>query len=265
MIRTLALAIFTIALAGCQATTPLLIAEVAGHQAVRYDEDVKVRFAAALQDEPDLLTYSAQAISHGKTEEAVQTYMKGYSDKNYNDNMKSLAIYQIALIYMNRFNDDRNDKRALQYLERHGIEFPNSRLRPKIQQHINIIHKREQEPTQQSAEQLLKRVDRVELLKIDSTPFDIELNGMSERAITQGRTADAEAVYLVLYSNEASSAEMRAKALYQLGLIYMSPFNEEGNNQKALMYFRKITQEFPQVSVAGNAEKRISQLINTQQ
>lgn len=264
MFRTLALAAFAVVLAGCQATTPLLIAEIAGHQAVRHDEDVKVRFAAALQEEPDLLTYSAQAISHGKTEEAVQTYMKGYSDRSYNDNMKSLAIYQIALIYMNRFNDDRNDRRALQYFERHGIEFPESRLRPKIQQRIALIEQRKQEPAQQSAEQLLKRVDRTELLKIDSTPFDIELNGLSERAITQGRSADAEAVYLILYSNEASSVEMRAKALYQLGLIYMSPFNEEGNNQKALTYFRKIAQEFPQSSVASNAEKRISQLINTQ-
>lgn len=264
MIRIFALVIFAAALAGCQATTPLLLAEVAGHQAARHDEDQKVRFAAALKDEPDLLTFSAQAISSNKTEEAVQTYMKGYSDPNYNENMKSLAIYQIALIYMNRFNEDRNDSRALSYLERHLIEFPQSRLQPRIHQHIDIIKTRQAEPVQQSAAQLLKRVDRAELLKIDSTPFDIELNGMSERAIIQGRSADAESVYLILYSNEASSDEMRAKSLYQLGLIYMSPFNEEGDNKKALGYFRKITNEFPNTSVANNAEKRISQLINIQ-
>lgn len=264
MIRLVATAVIAAVLAGCQATTPLLIAEMAGHQAARYDEDIKVRFAASIQDEPDLLTYSAQAISQNKTDEAIDTYLKGYQDKEYNTNMKSLAIYQIALIHMSRFSDKRDDVKALEYLERHLKEFPESRLRPKIVQHIEIINTRRAEPVQLTATQLVKRVDRAALLKIDDTPFDFELNGMSERAITQGRTADAETVYLILYSNTASSDEMRAKALYQLGLIYMSPFNDEGNNQKALTYFRKITNEFPNSSVRKNADKRISQLINLQ-
>lgn len=264
MLKIITAIAFATLLAGCQATTPIILAEAVGHQAARHDEDIKVRFAAALQDEPDLLTYSAQAISRGKTEEAVQTYMSGYSDKQYNDNMKSLAIYQIALLYMNRFNDDRDDKRALNYLDRHLIEFPQSRIRPKIEQHIATIKERQQQSVQKSAEQLLRQVNRAELLKLDPTPFDIELNGMSERAITQGRTSDAEAVYLVLYSNEATSDEMRAKSLYQIGLIYMSPFNQEGSNRKALGYFRKIGEEFPNTTTAKQAEKRVSQLLNTQ-
>src|SRR5690606_25273658 len=126
-------------LAGCTAATPLLVVEAGGHRIARYDEDVKVRAAAALKEEPDLLTFSAQSISRGKTEDAVNTYMKGYTDSNYNENMKSLAIYQIALIYMNRYNDDRDDNRALQYLNRHQIEFPDSRLKPRIQAHIDTI------------------------------------------------------------------------------------------------------------------------------
>lgn len=264
MLRIFALIIFIATLTGCQATTPLVLAGAVGHETARHDEDIKVRFAAALQDEPDLLTFSAQAISRGKAEDAVQTYMKGYSDKSYNENMKSLAIYQIALVYMNRFNSDRNDQRALQYLERHLIEFPDSRLRPKIQQHIDMVHQRQAQAVTESAEQLLRQLNRAELLKLDPTPFDAELTGMSERAITQGRSVDAEAVYLVLYSNEATSAEMRAKALYQIGLIYMSPYNQEGDNQKALAYFRKITEEFPKTSVANSAANRVSQLINTQ-
>ena len=57
---------------------------------------------------------------------------------------------------------------------------------------------------------------------------------------------------------------MRAKALYQLGLIYMSPYNRHGNNDKALAYFRKISQEFPDTEIAQQASKRINTLINRQ-
>lgn len=264
MRKLLGTAVLTAILTGCTAATPLLLAEAGGHQIARHDEDIKVRAAAALKEEPDLLTFSVQAISRGKTEDAVQTYMKGYSDKNYSDNMKSLAIYQIALIYMSRYNDDRSDDRALQYLNRHLIEFPESRMRERVQAHIGIIEARKAEGVQQSATQLLKQVDRTELLKIEHVTYDNELNDMSERAITENRTADAEAVYLVLYDNQASSIDMRAKALYQVGLIYMSPYNKEGNNKKALGYFRKITQEFPSTDTAKKAEKRISELLNTQ-
>lgn len=263
MIKLILSAVTVAILTGCAATTPLLVAEAGGHQLARYNEDINVRYAAALKEEPDLLTYSVQAISRGKTEEAVSTYMKGYSDPGYNDNMKSLALYQIALLYMNRFNDDRDDQKALRYFDRHKIEFPNSRLEDKIAKRINIIEERAKKPTQR-ASQLITQVNRVKLLKRDDTPYDDELTDMSARAISEGRTAEAESVYLVLYSNDSSSAEMRAKALYQVGLIYMSPFNHEGNNKKALNYFRKITEEFSETATSKQAAKRINELINRQ-
>lgn len=264
MIKAIMTAVAVVILTGCAAATPLLVAEAGGHQLARHDEDIKVRAAAALEDEPDLLTYSVQAISRGKTEEAAATYMKGYSDPDYSHNMKSLALYQIALLYMNRFNDQRDDEKARAYLLQHRIEFPDSRLKERVLKRLAILDERAQEPVQLSAVQLLKQVDRSKLLKTDNTPFDAELTPMSERAITEGRVADAESVYLILYDNKASSDEMRAKALYQLGLIYMSPYNQAGNNQKAMAYFRKITQEFPKTSVARRSNEQISQLINRQ-
>ncbi len=264
MIKALITAVAVIALGGCAAATPLLVAEAGGHQLARYDENIKVRAAAALQDEPDMLTYSVQAISRGKAADAINTYLKGYNAPDYSNNMKSLALYQIALVYMNRFNDDRDDQKAREFLELHRQEFPQSRLKPRIDQHLAILDKRAQEPVQLTADQLLKQVDRSKLLKKDTTPFDAELTPMSERAITEGRIIDAETVYLILYDNKASSAEMRAKALYQLGLIYMSPYNELGNNKKAMAYFRKIINEFPGTSVSKRSEERISDLINRQ-
>lgn len=264
MIKTIMTAMTVIILTGCAAATPLLVAEAGGHKLARHEEDIDVRAAAALQEEPDLLTYSVQAISHGRTDEAAATYMKGYANPDYSRNMKSLALYQIALLYMNRFNDQRDDAKARAYLLQHRIEFPDSRLKERIQQRLAILDERQREPVQLSAVQLLKQVNRSQLLKMEKTPFDAELTPMSERAISEGRIADAETVYLILYDNTASSTEMRAKALYQLGLIYMSPYNQSGDNSKALAYFRQITREFPETQVAGKSEQRIAELINRQ-
>lgn len=264
MIRLLSLAALVAILTGCAAATPLLVAEAGGHQIARINEDIKVRGAAALQDEPDLLTYSVHAISRNKAEDAVNIYMKGYNAPEYSDNMKSLALYQVALLYMNRFNEQRNDAKALQLLNKHLAEFPQSRLRPRILDHINIIEARKASGIQLSAKELLKQVDRVQLMNKEHFTMDSEMTDMSERAISDNRVDDAELVYLILYENKASSEEMRANALYQIGLIYMSPYNQSGDNAKALGYFRKITTEFPKTQVAKKAQRHVSDLINKQ-
>lgn len=264
MIRLFVLLSVITALGGCAAATPLLIAEGVGHKIVRHDEDIKVRAAAALAEEPDLLTFSIQAISRGKTEQAVSTFLKGYAEPDYSNNIKSLAIYQIGLIYMNRYNDDRNDAKARAYFNQHLIEFPESRAKERVKRRLAILDERHKEPVQLTAKQLLTQVNRAKLLARNETPFDAEMTPMSERAITDERVKEAEGVYLILYDNKASSDEMRAKALYQLGLIYMSPYNREGDNRKALAYFRKISAEFPGTSVAKRANKRANELINRQ-
>ncbi len=102
MSKIIILTALVAALTGCAAATPLLIVEAGGHQIARNDEDTKVRAAAALTEEPDLITFSVQAISQNRTEHAVAVYMKGYDNPEYSIHMKSMAIYQIALIYMNR-------------------------------------------------------------------------------------------------------------------------------------------------------------------
>src|SRR5690554_7417187 len=73
MIKLLVSGVIAAILTGCTVATPVLVAEAGGHQLARASEDAKVRYAAALRDEPDLLTFSLQAISSGKTEEAVRS------------------------------------------------------------------------------------------------------------------------------------------------------------------------------------------------
>jgi tetratricopeptide (TPR) repeat protein len=263
-LRLLSLTLIVMITSGCSIATPFVAAGAGGHAIGRYEENIKVRGAAALKEEPDLLTFSVQAIARDNIVEAVKTYTKGLNSKNYSDNVKSLALYQIGLLYMNPYADSRNDNEALKYFNQHLKQYPDSRLRNKIETKITLIQTRKTSKTQLTSKELLSLADRKSLLKQSNIPFDAELTPMSERAITGDRVSDAESVYLILYDNKASSNSMRAKALYQIGLIYMSEYNSHGNNATALNYFRKIIQEFPKNPVARKASKRMSQVINRQ-
>jgi TolA-binding protein len=263
-VRLIGLALIVMITTGCSIATPFVAAGAGGHAIGRYEENIKVRGAAALKEEPDLLTFSVQAIARNNLDEAVATYTKGLNSKGYNDNIKSLALYQIGLLYMNPYAEQRNDNEALSYFNRHLKQYPDSRLRNKIESKMALIQQRKTSSSQLTAKELLSLADRKALLEQSNIPFDAELTPMSERAITGDRVSDAESVYLILYQNKASSDLMRAKALYQIGLIYMSEYNSHGDNSKALNYFRTITQEFPDSPIAKKASKRMSQVINRQ-
>lgn len=264
MKKLLTICAVALILGGCAAATPIIMGGGVNHLLVMSEENIRLRKAAALEEEPDLLTYSLIAVSRKKTEDVVNTYMKSYGDDKYSKNIKSLALYQVGLIYMNRYNDGRNDDLALTYFNRHHIEYANSRLYPAIEKRIQIIKERRNSSTQYTAAQLLSQLDREALLNKPRLPFDEELTPMSERAITNGRTDDAEAVYLIVYDNPASSENVRAKALYQLGLIYMSPYNTKANDKRALMYFRKVINEFSKTPVSKRAQQKVSTILNAQ-
>lgn len=262
-LRLIALSLIVLS-TGCTIATPFVVAGAGGHAIGRHDENIKVRGAAALQEEPDLLTYSVEAIARNTEAKAVITYTKGLNNAGYTDSIKSLALYQIGLLYMNPYSEARNDDEALKYFNQHLSQYPESKLRTKINAKIALINKRKAESSYPSAEELLNKADRMTLLAQSTIPFDSELTPMSERAISTDRADDAESVYLILYNNTVSSEEIRAKALYQLGLIYMSEYNSHHSNTKAIDYFRKISAEFPDTRVAKKAGKRISQIINRQ-
>lgn len=248
----------------CAAPAPLAVVGAGAYEVAKYEENLRLRAAAALHDEPNLLTFSIKAIAQGNTEKAVETYLLGYNDPDFTDDMKSLALYQISLIYMNRFNDQRDDAKAREYFARHQREFPNSRLASRLQSHLAVLNNRAKNPVFIPAKELLNHLNREKLLSQPDLPYEDELNPMSKRAISTNRTADAETVYTIVYENKASGDEIRAKALYQMGLIYMSVYNKDKNHPKALDYFRTILDEFPSVSIRSNVELRITELINAQ-
>lgn len=247
---------------GCAATTPLVLAGGGNHEFLKYKTDLRLKAAAALDEEPDLITYSLNGIVENKSNDVINTYLLGYSKDDYSQDMKSIAIYQIGLIYMNRYNKDRDDEKAKAYFHRHLIEFPFSILQDRIHDRLNIIKAREKEPVQMTPEQLLAHADAKRLLNKPISTYDPELTPMSERAIRDGRLDDANGVYLTVYQNPGSSDTIKAKALYQLGLIYMSEQNPKKSLKKSSYFFRKIMEEFPSHEMSKKAEHKLSNLIN---
>lgn len=264
MLRLLAALTCLYFLSGCAATTPLVLAEGGNHQFLKHKQSVRLRAAAALDEEPDLLTYSLNGISQNKTEDAINLYLKGYGKSDYSQDMKSIAIYQIGLIHMSRLNEQRDDEKAKLYFQRHLIEFPYSILQERIQTRLKLIEKRSKETVKTTPKKILARANQKKLLAKDITPFDEDLTPMSERAIRDNRLEDANGVYATVYENPGSSDSIKAKALYQLGLIYMSPYNKDQSLKKSTYFFRKIIEEFGDSPQARKAQQRISQLINKQ-
>lgn len=263
-LKLLSILITLIFMGGCSffPSTPLVMAEVGNHEFQKYKQEIRLRAAAALKEEPDLITYSVKGIAERKTDEVINTYLKGYGKDDYSQDMKSIAIYQIGLIYMNRLNENRDDDKAKLYFQRHLIEFPYSILQNRIREHIATIEERKKQPVQLTPEQIISRMDKSELLNEPAVAFDHDLTPMSKRAILEGRLDDAHGVYMTVYNNPGSSDKIRAKSLYQLGLIYMSPNNKKQNIQKATAIFRKLLEEFPDTEEFSKAESRLTQIAN---
>ncbi|MGR6874499.1 tetratricopeptide repeat protein [Pseudomonas sp. HK3] len=250
------------ALGGCAATTPLVLGAGGNHEYLKHKTDVRLKAAAALDEEPDLITYSLNGIVENNSNDVISTYLLGYGKNDYSQDMKSIAIYQIALIYMNRYNKDRDDEKAKAYFHRHLIEFPYSILQDRVHEHLAEIEARKKETIQMTPEQLLAHVDREHLLSKPVSTFDPDLTPMSERAIRENRLDDANGVYLTVYQNPGSSDSIKAKSLYQLGLIYMSEQNPDKSIKKSSYFFRKIMDEFPKQDISKKAEHKLSKLIN---
>ncbi len=261
VVKNLLLFTFILSLCACVASAPMTIMG-ASHQLLKYQQNIRLKAAAALKEEPDLLTYSVNGISENRSSEVIDTYLTGYGNNNYSQEIKSIALYQVAIIYMNRLNEQRNDEKAKLYFHRHLIEFPHSILQDRVQQRLNVIEARKQQTVQLTPTQILSQLDSQTLLRKPIVTFDEELIPLSQRFIEENRFKDAKGIYNAVYENPGSSEAIKAKSLYQLGLIYMTAQNQDANINKSSYYFRKIIAEFPNSNIAKKAQKRMTQLLN---
>jgi len=261
--RPVRLSLFALALlAGCSPTTPLFIAQITTQEVVEYKTLKTKRMNAAVEEEGDLLTYSAMAIRDAKSAAAEQLYLSGYRDDKLSAEVRAIALYQIGLIYMNRYNEERDDDKALDYLNQVLNEFPASRAAERVEARIALIRQRREEPLQESSRELLTHWQPSRSLDLYQASLDPDLTLLSRRAVLTDRVDEAEELYLLALGDSGVPAEIKEKALYQLGLMYLAPDNPRANRDKAIGYLRRLLAQYPDSDLAGKTARHLDQALN---
>lgn len=261
-IRPLLVVIGATLLSACAPTTPLFIAQVTTNEVVEYKALKANRMSAAIEEEGDLLTYSAMAIRDAHSDKAEALYLDGYRDRQLSDEVRAIALYQIGLIYMNSFNDQRDDDKALNYLYRVVNEFPASRAASRAKERIAIIRKRAAEPIQKSSRELLAHWQPSQNLDLYKPSLDPDMTLLSRRAVLKNRVAEAEELYLLGLADPHIPADIKEKALYQLALMYMAPDNPAADRNKAIAYLRRLLAQYPNGELHGKAALKLDQALN---
>jgi outer membrane protein assembly factor BamD (BamD/ComL family) len=258
----LPLLLCVVLISACSPTTPLFIAQITTNEVVEYKTMKAHRMQAAIEDEGDLLTYSAQAIRDAKTEQAQQLYLTGYEDKNLSDEVRAIALYQIGLIYMNRFNDQRDDTAALNYFYKVLNEFPVSRAAERAEARIVMIRQRANEPVHKSSRELLANWQPNQQLDLQKPSLDPDMTLLSRRAVLKNRVAEAEELYLLALSDQGIPTDIKEKALYQMGLMFLSTDNPQSDREKAITYLRRLLVQFPDSDLSTKASRHLDQALN---
>lgn len=262
----LGIGLLTVSLQACfpGPGTGLTVAGLGGHKLAMNKENIAMRAHAALHEESDLLTFSVEAISKDKTEKAVETYLDGYNNPKNSDPIRAIALYQIGLLYMNHYNRARDDEKASAYLKKAKDEFNIEPLNKRIDDRLAKIEQRKSNVVILSADQHLMNWKKQPKLPPKVIPHDDEMKDFTARAISTDRVQEAILLYTLMYENKGSTNELKAGSLYQIGLMYMSPYNAQGSEEKALEYFVRIQREFPESQTAKQANLKAGYLINKQ-
>ena len=249
-------------LSACSPTTPLFIAQITTNEVVEYKTLKNNRMLAAIEDEGDLLTYSAQAIRDAKSEQAEQLYLTGYRDEKLSDEVRAISLYQIGLLYMNRFNDQRDDNKALNYFYQVLNQFPSSRAAERAEARIVMIRERANEPVHKTSRELLAHWKPNQQLDLYKPSLDTDMTLLSRRAVLKNRVGEAEELYLLALSDPGIPADIKEKALYQLGLMYLAPDNPQASRDKAITYPRRLLVQFPNSDLNTKAARHLDQALN---
>lgn len=199
-------------LAACSPTTPLFVAQVTTGEVAEYKQMKSNRMTAAIEEEGDLLTYSAMAIRDNRSAEAEKLYLTGYDNRRYSAEVRGISLYQIGLIYMSRYNDQRDDAKATDYFQRVVREFPGTHAAEHAQARLLAMRQRAREPVQKSARELLATWKPQQNLDLYKTSLDPDMTLLSRRAVLKDRVDEAAELYLLAVNDPAIPAGITARA-----------------------------------------------------
>jgi len=244
-------------LAGCSPATPLFIAQVATQEVEDYKAMKNNRMTAAIEEEGDLLTFSTLAIRDAKSEHAEQTYLTAYHDKKLSDEVRAIALYQIALIYMSRYNEQRNDAKASSYFYKMRNEFPQTRATQRVPARLVMLKERANARVQKGPQELIARWKPAAALDLNKPSLDQDMSLLARRAVLTDRVNEAEELYLLAIEDPGIPQVLKEKALYQLGLMYLAADNPRRDREKGINYLRRLLALFPNGALSGKASLQL--------
>jgi outer membrane protein assembly factor BamD (BamD/ComL family) len=163
---------------------------------------------------------------------------------------------------MNRFNDQRDDTAALNYFYKVLNEFPVSRAAERAEARIVMIRQRANEPVHKSSRELLANWQPNQQLDLQKPSLDPDMTLLSRRAVLKNRVAEAEELYLLALSDQGIPTDIKEKALYQMGLMFLSTDNPQSDREKAITYLRRLLVQFPDSDLSTKASRHLDQALN---
>ena len=261
--RPILILLSAVYLAGCSfgATAPFVIAGLGAAEYGRFKAEIRERADACRASDDDLMARSVDAISRGKTLELIPAFESVYNG-DFPDEMRAEALYQIGLIYMNEYNRNRDDQKAIVYFERLKLEFPSSALCASVDDRLAIINERRGASVSYDARTLTKFHEGIRQRAQSCVADEAALLPEAVEAISRKQAYKAIKVFLALHQDQSLPLIEREHALFQVGLIYMSKANVHRDDEHALYYFRKLLSQHPDSLYCVDAQARIEEILN---
>lgn len=247
------------------ATAPLVVAGLGITEYGRFKAEIRERAEACRASEEDLMPRSVDAISRGTALDLIPAFLSVYNDDDFTDEMKAEALYQVGLIYMNEYNADRDDQKAVLYFEKLKLEFPSSSLCADVDDHLAIIQQRRQGSVSYDEKMLTKFHSAIQARSETCVADESALLPESVDAIARKQAYKAIKVFLAIHGDESVPLIEREQALFQVGLIYMSKANVHRDDDHALYYLRKLLTQHPDSLYCVDAQARIDEIYERQQ
>ncbi len=242
------------------ATAPLVVAGLGVTEYGRFKAEIRERAEACRASEDDLLQRSVDAISRGDALDLIPAFLSVYNNDSFNNEMKAEALYQVGLIYMNEYNTDRDDQKAILYFEKLKLEFPSSSLCADVDDHLAIIQQRRQGAVSYDEKTLTKFHSAIKARSETCVADEAALLPESVDAISRKQAYKAIKVFLAIHGDASVPLIEREQALFQVGLIYMSKANVHRNDDHALYYLRKLLTQHPDSLYCVDAQARIDEI-----